>query len=123
MRVRLDEIELFDDEQIEIKIGSIEREFVERSAAGVDGVLRIDTGKRGRAIKQKGILRAKTKEKIEEMIGTIGAFQDGNSHRMSDSQGRRFEDICIDKFEAGEIKVSGGGVWCEYEIIYSQLKV
>jgi hypothetical protein len=123
MKVWLDGNELFDDVQMEIKVGGIKRSFTESAAAGLDGVLRIDLGQRGRAIKQKGTLRAKSKSEIEEVIREIGTYQDGNVHTMKDSEGRSFENVCIDSFTAGEIKASGGGVICEYEIIYSQLKV
>jgi len=123
MRVWLDGTEIFNDAQMEIKIGAVKRGFVETAAAGLDGVLRIDAGQRGRAIKQKGVLRAKSQGQMEEMIGKIGAYQDGDVHTMSDSKGRIFGDVCMDSFEVGEMKISGGGVLCEYEISYSQLKV
>ena len=123
MKVTLDGTELFDDPQLEIKAGSIKRGSVESAAAGVDGVLRIDLGQRGRQIKQEGLLRAKSHQQMEEKIKAIAAYQDGDIHTLADNEGRSFSDVCMDVFNVGKIKTSGGGVWCEYEIIYSQLKV
>lgn len=123
MKVTLDGMELFDDPQLEIKVGSVKRSFVEMSAAGVDGVLRIDSGQRGRQIKQEGVLRAKSRGQMKDNITAIAAYQDGDVHRLADNEGRNFSDVCMDIFNVGKIKASGGGVCCEYEIIYSQLKV
>ena len=51
MRVTLDGQNLFDEQQLEIEPGSITRNSIERAVAGLDGVLSIDIGRRGRKIK------------------------------------------------------------------------
>ena len=54
MQVTLDGQRLFDGEKPEITISSVTREYIEKSAIGLDGLLSIDLGKRGRKIMQNG---------------------------------------------------------------------
>jgi len=55
--VTLDGQGLFDTQDLEIRAFSCKRAFIERAAAGLDGVLSIDLGERGREVRQSGVLR------------------------------------------------------------------
>lgn len=124
MGISLDGVDLFgEDRQAKVTRGDLKRDYVERACAGVDGVLRIDCGQRGREIRQRGELRAKSSEQMEEMIDAIRAFQDGKAHLLIDARGSKYSDVCLDVFKAGKMRMSGAGVSLDYEIVYRQLKV
>jgi hypothetical protein len=71
MSTTLDGQRLFDEEGLRIEPGSFGRDSVERTAAGLDGVLSIDLGRRSRKIKQSGVLRAQSRAKMNERIDAI----------------------------------------------------
>lgn len=56
MRATLDNVIAIEDSSVEV--GSWSRDSIERSVGGLDGVLSIDLGMRGREIVQRGCLRA-----------------------------------------------------------------
>ena len=58
MSVTIDGQSLFDEHRLEIDAGSFSRDSIERRVPGLDGILSIDLGGRGRKIKQIGTLRA-----------------------------------------------------------------
>jgi len=120
LMVRLDEIVLFEGSE-EIEVEGVRRATVERSTAGLDGVVSIDLGKRGRKIKQKGELRAASREQMKKRMEQILAFLDGKSHKLQTLNGEVFEDIRMDSFKAADEKQSGAGVVVEYEVEYTQL--
>lgn len=123
MKVTLDGIVLFGDGEAELEVGSFYREFLERAAGGLDGVMSIDLGGRGRKIKQKGELRARSTGELNSKVEAISSFVDGDTHTLATSQGEAFENIRVDSVSVRNKRVSGSGVAAEYEIIYKQLAV
>ncbi len=121
--ITLDGQNLFDEQQFEIEAGSVQRDSIEKAIPGLDGVLSIDLGNRGRKIKQKGLLRAKNSSQMDEKIKAISAYMDGNTHILTLSSGDMFEDLRMDVFKVGKFQPSGTGVVVEYEIGYTQLAV
>ena len=123
MGISLDGQALFDEQQLEIASGSISRDSIERAVAGLDGVLSIDLGGRGRQIKQKGVLRVRSKAELNDRVDAISAFMDGDTHTLSIDGGREFDDVRMDSFNTSNERTSSSGVSSDYEIIYTQLKV
>lgn len=123
MSTTLDGQNLFDEQQLEIEVGSVKRDSVDRTVAGLDGVLRVDLGCRGREIKQKGALRAKSKSQMEERVNAISALLDGETHTLVTNDGESFADLWMSSFKVGKKRVSGNWVCCDYEIVYTQLVV
>ena len=123
MKVTLDGQTLFDEQQLEIEVGSISRDSIEKSAAGVDGVFSVDLGSRKREIKQNGVLRAKSKTELDARIGTISAYMDGNVHTLITGSGNTYANLRMDVFKVSKERISGANVCCDYKIIYTQLKV
>ncbi len=120
MNVTLDGQLLF-DEPVAIEAGSVERESIERSVAGLDGVLSVDLGGRSRKIRQKGKLRARSRVELNGKVEAISAFVDGDTHTLVDLQGRTFENLRVDSFHVKSEQVSGSGVVVDYEMICTQL--
>jgi hypothetical protein len=119
----LDGQRLFNEQQLEIKLESIQRDFVGRSIAGLDGLLSVDLGKRSRRIKQKGTLRAKSRLQLKEKIDAISKYLDGKAHKLVTDSDRELDDVRMDSFEFNNEKTAGSGVCCDYIIVYTQLKV
>jgi hypothetical protein len=123
MRVALDGENLFDEPELKIGLGSIEREQIERTVAGLDGVLSIDLGCRGRKIMQAGVLRGESQAQVEKLVGAISAYIDGNTHTLVTGSGKEFGNLRMDVFKVSKERSSGSGVCCDYEIAYTQLAV
>ena len=123
MGATLDGQDLFDGQQLKIEIGSLRRDSIERAVPGLDGTISIDLGCRGRKVKQTGVLRAESRSRIRERISSISAFIDGNTHTLKSDDGEELCNLRMDTFEAGQEKISGSGVYCDYKIIYTQLVV
>jgi hypothetical protein len=121
--VNLDGINLFGEGESQIEVGSFGRESIERSAAGLDGVVSIDLGERGRKIRQKGEIRARSKAELDSKVGAISAFIDGDTHTLVGSQGERFENVRVDSVSVKNERASGSGVVADYEVVYMQLMV
>ena len=121
MRVILDGQDLFDEQQLEIEAGSISRDSIEKSVAGLDGVLSIDMGVRGRKIKQKGLLQAKSRTQMNNKINTISAYMDGNTHTLVRNDGDKLDNLRMDSFKVSKERAGGRGIVVDYEIIYTQL--
>ena len=119
--ITLDGQNLFDEQQVEIEAGSIRRDSMEKTVSGTNGVLSIDLGQRGRKIKQKGLLRAKSILQMNEKVSTISAYMDGKTHTLILSSGEQFENVRMDVFKVGRFQPSGIGTVVEYEISYTQL--
>jgi len=120
--VTLDGQVLFDSQDLEIRALSFRRAFLERTIAGVDGVLSIDLGKRGRKVRQSGLLRSASRSQMEQRLKAISAFMDGAAHVLVTSSGeQQFDNLRMDSFEVSETRASGGGVVVDYEIVYRQL--
>ncbi len=123
MSTALDGQSLFDEQQLEIELGAVSRDSIERAVPGLDGVLSVDLGGRSREIKQKGVLRARSRSQMDERISTISAFMDGNTHTLMTGGGKEFENLRMDVFKVSKERAGGGGVVIDYEIVYTQLKV
>ena len=123
MSTTLDGQALFDERQLEIEVGSFSRGRTERAAAGLDGLVSIDLGRRDREIVQKGALRAVSRSQISERIGAISGSMDGDTHTLVTDGGEEFDNLRVDSFKVTGERVSGSGVTIDYEIIYTQLAV
>jgi hypothetical protein len=121
MSTALDGQRLFDEQQLEIEVGSLGRDSVERTMLGLDGVLSIDLGRRGRKIKQSGSLQAKSLAQMNDKIGAISAYMDGETHKLATSSGEEFDNLRMDMFRVSKGRPSGAGLCCDYEIVYRQL--
>ena len=123
MSTTLDGQSLFDEQRLEIETGSVRRDSMEKAVPGLDGVLGIDLGGRSREITQRGKLRAKSRSQMDERVGAISAFIDGDTHALVISNGEEFDDVRMDVFRVSKERASGSGVAIDYEIIYTQLRV
>jgi hypothetical protein len=122
MGVNLDGKRLFEEAAM-IEIESIRRGSIERATAGLDGVMSIDMGNRGRKILQKGELRARSKAELNKRIEAISAFIDGDTHTLAGSEGNTYDNVRMDSIDIKNERVSGSSVVADYEIIYRQLTV
>jgi len=122
MSVTLDGQVLFDEQHLEIEAGSFSRDSVQRSVPGLDGVLSIDLGGRGREVKQKGVLRARSKAELNNKIEAVSAFMDGDTHTLHVGGDEEFCDVRMDVFNTSNERTSGSGMSIDYEIVYTQLK-
>jgi hypothetical protein len=121
MGTTLDGQKLFDEQGLKIEQGSIGRDSIERTIGGLDGVLSIDIGGQVRKIKQRGVLRAKSRSQMNNKISSILAYIDGDTHTLVISNGEEFNNVRMDAFKVIEEKKSGSGLCCDYEIVYTQL--
>ncbi len=121
MKVTLDGYALFDAQPLEIEAGSFSRDSIERTVPGLDGVLSIDLGQRGRKIKQRGTLRAQSRMQLDERISEISAYMDGGAHTLIAANGRQFSNLRMDSFKVNDERADGAGVSVNYEIVYTQL--
>ncbi|MBN1805316.1 MAG: hypothetical protein JW837_08705 [Sedimentisphaerales bacterium] len=121
MRVTLDGQNLFDEQQLQIEPGSINRVSIERAVAGLDGVLSIDMGLRSRKIKQKGSLQAQSQKQMNDRINAISAYIDGRTHTLIKSDGEKIDNLRMDSFNVSKERTGGIGIVADYEIIYTQL--
>lgn len=123
MDIALDGQSLFDGQQLEIELGGFSRDSIERAVPGLDGVLSVDLGGRSRKIKQRGVLRAKSRTQMDERISAISAYMDGDTHTLVTGSGEEYGNLRMDVFKVSNDRASGGGVAIDYEIVYTQLKV
>jgi hypothetical protein len=121
MRVTLDGQILFDAQPLEIEAGSFSRDSIEKTVPGLNGVLSIDLGRRGRKIKQRGTLRAKSRTQMDERIGKISAYMDGGTHTLVAANGREFGNLRMDSFKVNDECADGAGISVDYEVVYTQL--
>jgi len=121
MQVRLDGQAVFDEQEAAIVPGSPSRACLERSVAGLDGMLSIDLGARPRQIRQTGVLRAAGRTAMSARIDTITAFLDGQTHTLTTADGRVFHNLRLDRFRQVSERPGTPGIVVEYEIVYTQL--
>jgi len=105
-----------------IEVGGTKRDREERAVAGLDGVLSIDLGRRGRRIRQKGVLRARSEEELTKKVSAIWGFADGREHKLV-AGSEEFECVRMDSFEVKDKRQSGTGPVADYEVVYTQLGV
>lgn len=123
MSITLDGQSLFDEQRFEIELGDFSRDSAERAVPGLDGVLSVDLGGLGRKIKQKGVLRAKSRLQMDERFRVISAYMDGKTHTLITSDGEEYENLRMDVFRVCRGRTTGSGIAVDYEIVYTQLKV
>ncbi len=121
MGATLDGQNIFTEHELVLERGSIRQNSTERTVPGLDGVLSICLGGSSRKIKQKGVLRSESRPRMDEKIKTISGYMDGNTHTLKTSSGEEFEHLRMDSFRVSKEGFSGNGLWCDYEIIYTQL--
>ena len=121
MGTTLDGKALFDEQDLRVDAGSFERASAERAIAGLDGMASIDLGQRSREVRQRGVLRAVSQAGLHSRIDAIAAFIDGNTHVLVTADGRRYDHLRMDTFNAVDEHATGAGVAVEYEIVYRQL--
>ncbi len=120
MKVTLDEIIEF--EQTELAVESWRRESIERTAAGIDGTLKVDLGRRTREIVQKGVIRSPSRAALLAKVDFICDMGNGASHTIETADGDKFENIWIDIVKVGSTEYRGSGAAIEIEIRYVQLR-
>ncbi len=123
MSATLDGSIVFDGHGLEIEQSSIGRESKEQAVPGLDGMISVDLGDRGRKIKQSGTLRARSLSELKDKIVAIEACIDGESHRLVTEKHGELSDLRMDSFKTKKHRTSGSGVSVEYEIVYRQLVV
>ena len=121
MKVTLDSQTLFDEQALDIIIGSYRRDSIERLVPGLDGEISIDLGRRGRQIKQTGTLRAKSRNQMNERIAAISAYMDDDTHTLVMSSGLELAGLRMDSFNVCGEHTDGTGIIADYEIVYTQL--
>ncbi len=121
MRTTLDEQAVFDEQELTILADSPSRASLERSVAGLEGVLSIDLGARSRRIRQTGTLRAAGRATLNTRIDAIAAFLDGQTHTLTTADGRRYPKLRMDSFRQTNEHAAGPGIVVEYEIVYTEL--
>ena len=119
MRVLIDGLVEF--EELSISVGSWQRKSIERTAAGLEGVVSIDMGMRGRKIVQRGVLRAGSGDGLCEKIAVAEDLVDGGGHVMARGGCDEFGSLRVDGVEVKSRELSGAGASCEFEIRYFQL--
>lgn len=101
---------------------SWERDQVERSFAGLNGVVSLDLGRRTRKLKQCGQLLAESVSGIKKQIDTINDCIDGRVHELVDQNGMIYSSVRMDSFSPAGPLARSGRVFCKYEISYTQLR-
>jgi hypothetical protein len=121
MITTIDGHDLFDRRRLEIEVGSFKRDSIERAAPGLDGVMTVDLGRRGRTLKQSGTLRARSRDKLNNKISAISNYIDGDTHTLVTTDGRVFDNLRMDYFKVTNEQVDGAYIVVDYEITYTQL--
>jgi len=104
-----------------LQVGSWGRETMERCFAGVDGMVSVDLGRRGRKLKQRGWLTAVSKAALQKRCEEISAYIDGQAYELVDSNGTVYGKVRMDSFGLLREICAANPVRCEYEVTYTQL--
>lgn len=121
--VRFDGQALFGLGKHVVKVSSRKREQVERGFGGLDGMVSIDLGERGRSIQQVGTLISQSVAELGVVKDRIEAYIDGMAYVLIDQDGRSLGQVRMDTFEAKDVVVLASQVRCGYDIQYTQLRV
>ena len=121
MNTTLDSQAVFDQQDLKIEAGSFTRDSIERAVPGLDGVMTIDMGQRGRKVTQTGTLRGKSRVHMDDRISAISNFMDGDTHTLITGDGREFVNLRMDTFKVKNERLEGAGIVVDYEITYTQL--
>jgi len=118
MRAKIDNTIEF--ELLKFNPDSWKRDSVEKSAAGLDGVVSVDLGRRKRKIKLCGIIESQSRSGLDKKKELLNALLDGKVHTLrTDTE---YENVRIDSFEVVKDNHSGKGIGCEFELELSQLR-
>lgn len=121
MSVTLDGQTIFEEQGLTISADSPKRASLERTVAGLDGVLSIDLGARSRQIRQTGTLHAMSRSAMRIRVEAITRFIDGQTHTLVAPDGEVFRHLRMDSFQKVVVHPVGAGVVVDYEIAYTQL--
>ena len=99
------------------------RETLERSFAGLDGVVSTDLGRRERMFKQRGSLWAESVAALTRLMENISAYIDGQCYDLIDQNGIVYPYVRMDSFTLRGAISAGNQARCDYEIIYTQLSI
>jgi len=97
------------------------RQVIERGFAGLNGLISIDLGRRGREIKQTGRLAATSMAALKKMMDGISVYIDGQCYSLVDQDGTEYTNVRMDSFDMSDPVVTANQVSCGYEIVYKQL--
>lgn len=95
--------------------------MAEKSFAGIDGMISIDLGRRGRTLKQQGWLTAASKAALQQKCDEISAYIDGQAYELVDSNGTVYANVRMDSFQLLTELYTASPVRCEYEVAYAQM--
>ncbi len=121
MSVTLDGQTIFEEQGLTISADSPSRTSIERTVAGLDGMLSIDLGARSRQIRQTGTLHAMSRAAMRIRVEAITRFIDGQTHTLVAPDGEVFRHLRMDSFQKVVVHPVGAGVVVDYEIAYTQL--
>ena len=121
MNTTLDDLSLFDEQDLRIEIDGPQRASIERAIPGLDGIVSIDLGRRATKLRQRGVLRAPSQTRLQARIDAIRAFIDGAAHTLATTDGQVYTHLRMDSFIVRDRRPSGPGLMVEYEIVYTQL--
>lgn len=121
MSTTIDGQMVFDEHQLVVEAGSFRRDSIEKAVPGLDGVLTIDLGRRGRKLKQTGTMRAKSRVRMTERITAVSTYMDGKTHTLVTENGREFTHLRMDSFKMMDERLDGAFIVTDYEITYTQL--
>ena len=120
MSVTLDGQNIFDEQGLVILAGSYKRDYIEKPAPMLDGIVSIDLGQRSRIIKQTGSFRAKSRTALNKRILAVSDFMDGSTHMLVTGN-NQYQNLRMDSFKITSEITDGTGIVADYEITYTQL--
>ena len=123
MMATLDGQRLFGEAEPQIEAFSLNRQWVERTVAGLDGVVSIDLGGRSRKVRQRGTFRARSNQELRTMVDAVATYMDGRMHEVMTHTGGELSNLRMDSMKVSPLRVSGPAVVADYEIFYTQLAV
>jgi hypothetical protein len=108
--MQIDGNDIFSAGACRLSVGSWNREQIRRPLSGLDGELVIDQGLRSRTLTVTGRLTGATASLVASAAEAIAQLCDGQSHTLTDNNGRVFERVLVEAFEPGVIQL--GRAWC-----------
>lgn len=112
---------IFIDQQ-SLRAGSAKRDAPLRSAPGVNGLLSLELGWRGRMLHQRGTVRAASRAGLRKIITRLQGLIGGEPVTLRTADGRYFSDLRIECYKLMREQISGAGYVVELEIEYIQLR-
>ncbi|MFC1783909.1 hypothetical protein ACFL02_10065, partial [Planctomycetota bacterium] len=117
--IQFDNQDFFGKGQHTFQPMSWRRETLERSFAGLDGVVSTDLGRRERTFKQRGCLSAESVAALTRLMENISTYIDGQCYDLVDQNGTLYPYVRMDSFTLRGPISAGNQARCEYEIIYT----